>query len=113
MLTHDIDEAIYLSDRIVVMTDGPRTGIREIVEVPLERPRDKRWILHDPRYADTKKHLLDLLTSGPDRRGGVAAPLRHRRSLRADHRDGRPTAVRCSRPSALGRYHRDDPSRSR
>jgi len=64
MVTHDIDEAIYLSDRIVVMTDGPRAGIREVVEVPLSRPRDKRGMLHDPRYAVTKEHLLDLLTSG-------------------------------------------------
>lgn len=61
MVTHDIDEAIYLSDRIVVMTNGPRATIREIVEVPLPRPRDRRAMLHLPAYADTKEHLLDLL----------------------------------------------------
>ncbi len=61
MVTHDIDEAIYLSDRIVVMTNGPRATIREIVDVPLTRPRDRRAMLHHPAYADTREHLLDLL----------------------------------------------------
>ena len=61
MVTHDIDEAIYLSDRIVVMTDGPRARIREVVDVTLPRPRDKRGMLHDSRYADVKDHLLGLL----------------------------------------------------
>ena len=61
MVTHDIDEAIYLSDRIVVMTNGPRASIREVVEVPLPRPREKRAMLHMPAYADLKEHLLDLL----------------------------------------------------
>ncbi len=62
MVTHDIDEAIYLSDRIVVMTNGPRATIREVVEVSLGRPRDKRGMLHDPAYADVKDHLIELLT---------------------------------------------------
>jgi ABC-type nitrate/sulfonate/bicarbonate transport system ATPase subunit len=61
MVTHDIDEAIYLSDRIVIMTNGPRATIREVVEVPLARPRDKRGMLHDPQYAGIKDHLIDLL----------------------------------------------------
>lgn len=61
MVTHDIDEAIYLSDRIVVMSNGPSARVREIVEVPLERPRDKRGMLHDPRYAEVKDHLIELL----------------------------------------------------
>ncbi len=63
MVTHDIDEAIYLSDRIVVMTNGPAATIREIVNVPLGRPRDKRGMLHDPAYADVKDHLIELLTA--------------------------------------------------
>ncbi len=61
MVTHDIDEAIYLSDRVVVMTNGPRATIREIVEIPLPRPREKRVMLHMPEYAGVKEHLLDLL----------------------------------------------------
>ncbi len=64
MVTHDVDEAIYLSDRIAVMTNGPRATIREIVTVPIPRPRDKRSMLHHPEYAATKERLLDLLAGG-------------------------------------------------
>jgi nitrate/nitrite transport system ATP-binding protein len=62
MVTHDIDEAIYLSDRIVVMTNGPAATIGEIIEVPIPRPRDKRAILHTPEWATIKERLLYLLT---------------------------------------------------
>jgi nitrate ABC transporter ATP-binding subunit len=61
MVTHDIDEAIYLADRVMVMTDGPEATIREVISIPLERPRDKRSLMHDPRYVDVKEHLLSLL----------------------------------------------------
>ena len=47
MVTHNIEEAIFLSDRIVVMSDGPASVIREIVDVPLTRPRNKKEIVHD------------------------------------------------------------------
>jgi nitrate ABC transporter ATP-binding subunit len=61
MVTHDIDEAIFLSDRIVVMTDGPSAGIREIVEVPIERPRTLSEVMHSPIYIELRDHLLSLL----------------------------------------------------
>ncbi len=61
MVTHDIEEAIFLSDRIVVMSNGPEATIREIVSVPLERPRNKKLIVHDPVYMDIHDHLLNLL----------------------------------------------------
>jgi nitrate ABC transporter ATP-binding subunit len=64
MVTHDMDEAIYLSDRIVVMTNGPRASIREVVPVTLPRPRDKRAMLHDSRYAHIKERLVELLVDG-------------------------------------------------
>ena len=46
IVTHDIEEAIFLSDRIVVMTNGPEATIGEIIDVPIPRPRDKREIVH-------------------------------------------------------------------
>jgi len=61
MVTHDIEEAIFLSDRIVVMSNGPEAAIREIVAVPLERPRNKKLIVHDETYMEIHDHLLNLL----------------------------------------------------
>jgi len=65
MVTHDIDEAIYLADRVMVMTDGPAATIREVIPIPLARPRDKRSVMHDPRYLEIKEHLLSLLQKMP------------------------------------------------
>jgi nitrate ABC transporter ATP-binding subunit len=62
MVTHDIDEAIYLSDRVVVMTNGPAATIGEIVEVDLPRPRDKQARPHTPQWAAIKERLVYLLT---------------------------------------------------
>jgi len=64
MITHDVDEAIYLSDRILVMSDGPNARIAEVVPVNFARPRVRSAILRDPRYHELRAHLLDFLTQG-------------------------------------------------
>jgi len=61
MVTHDIEEAIFLSDRVVVMNNGPAATIKEIVEVPLERPRNKKEIVHSDMYMSIHDRLLNLL----------------------------------------------------
>ena len=61
MVTHDIEEAIFLSDRVVVMSNGPAATIREIVDVPLPRPRNKKEIVHDEAYMAIHDKLLGLL----------------------------------------------------
>lgn len=61
MVTHDIEEAIFLSDRIVVMNNGPAATIKEIVDVPLPRPRNKKDIVHAPEYMEIHDRLLNLL----------------------------------------------------
>lgn len=61
IVTHDIEEAIFLSDRVVVMTNGPEATIGEIVEVPIPRPRDKREIVHLKEYVEVRDRLLYLL----------------------------------------------------
>ena len=61
MVTHDIEEAIFLSDRVVVMNDGPEATIKEIVVIPLERPRNKKDIIHLPEYMEVHDRLLSLL----------------------------------------------------
>ena len=61
MITHDIDEALFLADRIVMMTNGPAATIGEIMEVPFERPRQYEAIQADPRYGQLRNHALDFL----------------------------------------------------
>ena len=61
IVTHDIEEAIFLSDKIVVMTNGPEATVGEIITVPIARPRDKREILHLKEYVKLHDRLLYLL----------------------------------------------------
>ncbi|HKO79334.1 MAG TPA: ABC transporter ATP-binding protein [Chitinophagaceae bacterium] len=61
LVTHDIEEAIFLSDRVVVMNNGPAATIKEIVDVPLPRPRNKKEIVHDETYMTIHDKLLNLL----------------------------------------------------
>lgn len=61
MVTHDIEEAVFLSDRIVVMNNGPAATIREIEEVHLPRPRNKKDIVNMEEYKIIRERLLSLL----------------------------------------------------
>ncbi len=61
MITHDIDEALFLADRIVMMTNGPSATIGEIMEVPFARPRSYEAIQADERYGSLRNHALDFL----------------------------------------------------
>ena len=61
MVTHDVDEAVLLSDRIVMMTNGPAATIGDIVTVPLARPRDRLKLLADPVYLACRKQVLEFL----------------------------------------------------
>jgi len=61
MVTHDVDEAVLLSDRIVMMTNGPAATIGEILPVDLPRPRNRVELAEDPRYTHLRKEVLDFL----------------------------------------------------
>jgi nitrate/nitrite transport system ATP-binding protein len=61
MVTHDVDEAVLLSDRIVMMTNGPAATVGDIVTVPLARPRQRLALLADPVYLDCRKRVLEFL----------------------------------------------------
>jgi nitrate ABC transporter ATP-binding subunit len=63
MVTHDVDEAIFLSDRVVMMTDGPEAEVGDILRIPFERPRDRAAILGDARYPHLRQHLLTFLNA--------------------------------------------------
>jgi nitrate/nitrite transport system ATP-binding protein len=61
MITHDVDEAVLLSDRIVMMTNGPAARIGEILDVPLERPRQRLDLVADPTYLRCRAAVLKFL----------------------------------------------------
>jgi nitrate ABC transporter ATP-binding subunit len=61
MITHDIDEALFLADRLVMMTNGPAAKIGEILEIPFPRPRDRDRIMEDPEFYKLRNYILDYL----------------------------------------------------
>jgi len=61
MVTHDVDEAVLLSDRVVMMTNGPAATIGEILEVKLPKPRDRLQLTHDPHFAECRGAILEFL----------------------------------------------------
>jgi nitrate/nitrite transport system ATP-binding protein len=61
MVTHDVDEAILLSDRIILMTNGPSARIGEIVDVDIPRPRSRESILDHPLYYKIRNHVIHFL----------------------------------------------------
>jgi bicarbonate transport system ATP-binding protein len=61
MITHDIDEALFLADKLVMMTNGPAAKIGEIMEIPFPRPRDRARIMEDPQYYKLRNYALDFL----------------------------------------------------
>jgi nitrate/nitrite transport system ATP-binding protein len=61
MVTHDVDEAVLLSDRVVMLTNGPAATIGEILDVKLERPRSRLELAHDPEFAACRGAILEFL----------------------------------------------------
>ncbi|MBD0362749.1 MAG: ABC transporter ATP-binding protein [Coleofasciculus sp. C3-bin4] len=61
MITHDVDEALYMSDRIVMMTNGPNAKIGEILEVPFPHPRDRQALRESREYFELRNHALNFL----------------------------------------------------
>jgi nitrate/nitrite transport system ATP-binding protein len=61
MVTHDVDEAVLLSDRIVMMTNGPAATIGEVLRVDLPRPRSRVELAEDARYVHHRKEVIDFL----------------------------------------------------
>jgi nitrate/nitrite transport system ATP-binding protein len=61
IITHDVDEAVLLSDRVIMMTNGPQATIGEILEVNLPRPRNRVELQHDPEYIRCREAILSFL----------------------------------------------------
>jgi nitrate/nitrite transport system ATP-binding protein len=72
-VTHDVDEAILLADRVVMMTNGPKARIGKIMSVDIERPRTRRALLEHARYYEYRQELLTFLEEFEHGAGGRAA----------------------------------------
>lgn len=61
MITHDVDEAVLLSDRIVMMSNGPAATVGDILDIKLARPRERMQLAHDPQYHEYRAAVLEFL----------------------------------------------------
>ncbi|MEM9365017.1 MAG: nitrate ABC transporter ATP-binding protein [Planctomycetota bacterium] len=61
MITHDVDEALFMSDRVVMMTNGPRARVGQIFEIPFERPRVRTDVLEHPEYYNLRGDMIQFL----------------------------------------------------
>lgn len=61
MVTHDVDEALYLADRLILMTDGPEASVGDVLSVPFPRPRSRAAVLGHPSYHACRRHVIDFL----------------------------------------------------
>jgi nitrate ABC transporter ATP-binding subunit len=64
MVTHDVDEAIFLSDRVVMMTNGPAAEVGDVLEITFPRPRHRAALLEDAAYYRCREHLITFLEEG-------------------------------------------------
>ena len=72
MVTHDVDEALFLSDRIVCMTDGPEAEVGDILQVSFPRPRERKAVMEHPDYYQLREHLIEFLEIHAHRRKAQA-----------------------------------------
>lgn len=78
IVTHDVDEAVYMSDRVIMMTNGPLARVGEILEIDFVRPRNRKAIFEDPVFFQYREHLLSFLEQRSHLRGDP-------RTYRRDH----------------------------
>ncbi len=74
MVTHDVDEALFLSDRVIMMTNGPAATVGEILEVKFPRPRSRQQLLEDPEYYRLRAQLIGFLEERSHVRPARSAP---------------------------------------
>jgi nitrate ABC transporter ATP-binding subunit len=83
MVTHDVDEAVFLSDRVVMMTSGPEAHVGEILSIPFERPRNRHELMDSPDFYDLREKLVTFLEEQGHRPPppAAAAPKARKQSL--------------------------------
>jgi nitrate/nitrite transport system ATP-binding protein len=93
MVTHDVDEAVFLSDRVVMMTSGPEAHVGEILEVPFPRPRDRHALMDSPEFYELRERLVSFLENQ-----GQHAPAPPDRAPRSAARPGRSSGFFSANP---------------
>ena len=68
VITHDVDEAVYMSDRICMMTNGPAATVGQVLDLPFERPRNRRELLAHPDYYEFRGSLISFLEKQESRK---------------------------------------------
>ncbi|MGH8590838.1 MAG: ABC transporter ATP-binding protein [Gammaproteobacteria bacterium] len=71
MVTHDVDEAIYLADRVVMMTNGPEAEVGDVLSVEFPRPRERKAIMEHPDYYRLREYLITFLEERAERKRGI------------------------------------------
>lgn len=61
LVTHDVDEALFLSDRVIMMTNGPLARVGDILRIPFPRPRERRAVIEHPEYYPSRGYLMNFL----------------------------------------------------
>lgn len=61
IVTHDVDEAVFMADRCVMMSNGPKAGVGEVLEIDFPRPRNRKEVFDDPKFFAYREHLLAFL----------------------------------------------------
>lgn len=74
MVTHDVDEALFLSDRVVCMTDGPEAEVGDVLPVNFPRPRERKAVMEHPDYYKLREHLIEFLEVHAHRKHARAKP---------------------------------------
>ena len=93
MVTHDVDEALFLSDRVAMMTNGPEARVGEILDIPFSRPRDRRLVMEHPEYYRLRERLIGFLEDHAVARSvprGAAGQARHDPAAQLDLRHASP-----------------------
>jgi nitrate/nitrite transport system ATP-binding protein len=71
MVTHDVDEAIFLADRVVMMTNGPAAQVGDVLPIHFPRPRNRAALLEDPEYYRLREHLMTFLEERADHKNKI------------------------------------------
>ncbi|MDF1781314.1 MAG: ABC transporter ATP-binding protein [Alcanivoracaceae bacterium] len=86
MITHDVDEAVLLSDRIVMMTNGPSATIGEVLDVPLPRPRDRLALADDPLFNRCRQRVLQFLYEKQRKVQPISLPIDSKKKNKKEER---------------------------